>query len=155
MSCVYSTSPQDYEDQLNALKTSYACNMNTFKEYYVLTKQYPEDDEYAKGYESTKSNLLELSKKLFLLNNIIEKELVDMQVQSDETLDIIDQNVTNRSALNEKLNFFTGEVRGAQQLASDFKANYTRQYLANWSMFIGVIISSATLFYTFRKMESE
>jgi hypothetical protein len=153
MSCEYSTSPEDYENQLNALKTSYACNLKTFKDYYVLTKQYPEDDEYAKGYENTKNNLLELAKKLFLLNNIIERALEEMQIESDGNLEKIKINEDSKTSLEENLHFITGELGGANQLADDFKANYTRQYLTNWSMLFGVIASGATLFYTFRKIE--
>ena len=153
MSCEYSTDSSQYENQLDAFKVSYSCNLKSFKEYYILTKQFPEDDTYAKGYQSAKSNLVELSRNLFLLNNMIQKDIDSLQVDSGANTSEINTHKGIRSGLEDELTFIEGEVGGAKQMAEDYKIRYTQQYLLNWSMFIGIVLSSATLFYTFRNVE--
>ncbi len=153
MSCEYSTDPSQYENQLDAFKVSYKCNLKSFKEYYILTKQFPEDDAYAKSYQSAKSNLIELSRNLFLLNNMIQKDIDSLQVDSDVNTDEINNHKDIRGGLENDLTFIQGEVGGAKQMAEDYKIRYTQQYIANWSLFIGIIVSGATLFYTFRNVE--
>ena len=54
--------------EINTLKAAYDCNLATFKEYYVLTKMYPQDDSYLQKFTDAKNNMIQLSKSLFLLN---------------------------------------------------------------------------------------
>jgi len=143
----------NYEDDLNAIKSSYECNMNTFKEYYTLTKMYPNDESYADTYNTSRSNLIKLSKNLFLMNNLIQKDIDDLKNNSTDVNRNIEENESKKSGLVSHLNFITGEVNGAVQMSQDYKLLYTQQYMSNISMIIGIIASFSATYYVFRKID--
>ena len=85
---------------------------------------------------------------------VAAKNLLDsLQIDSDANTSEINTHKGIRGGLEDELSFIEGEVGGAKQMAEDYKIRYTQQYLLNWSMFIGIVLSSATLFYTFRNVE--
>lgn len=141
----------NYDEDLKAIKSSYECNMNTFKEYYILTKMYPNDESYAKLYNTSRNNLIKLSKNLFLMNNLIQKDIDELQKNSENINTNIKENETKKSSLSSHLNFITGEVNGSVQMSQDYKLLYTRQYISNISMIIGIIASFSATYYIFRK----
>jgi len=141
----------NYEDELKAIKNSYECNMNTFKEYYTLTKIYPTDESYQEKYNTSRSNLIKLSKNLFLMNNLIQKDINNLQQSSSDVNENIKEGESKKSGLLSHLNFITSEVNGAVQMSQDYKLLYTQQYMSNISMIIGIIASFSATYYVFRK----
>ena len=57
--------------EINKLKESYDCNLATFKEYYVLTKLFPQDNSYLQKFTEAKNNMIQLSKSLFLFTGVM------------------------------------------------------------------------------------
>lgn len=141
----------DFKSQINALSESYHCNLNTFKEYYVLTKLYPSDTTYTQQYAQARNNLVKLSRNLFLVNNEIHKEI---QKQNEET-EVINNNIQDakrgRDEMKEQYHHISGNVKSAMQLSSDYHRLYVEQYLSNIAMFIGVIAAGGLYYVMFKK----
>ena len=141
----------DYDTDLQTMRDSYACNMKSFKEYYTLTKMYPTDKSYTDGYNNARKNLIQLSKNLFLLNNLIQQDIDALHKQSVNVNKTIQESESKKSDIMSKLNFLSGEVNGAIQMSQDYKALYVQQYVSNIAMIIGIIASFGATYYVFNK----
>ena len=135
--------------EINKLKESYDCNLATFKEYYVLTKLFPQDNSYLQKFTEAKNNMIQLSKSLFLLNNELHTKIEDMNKDSKEVNTNITNNQIEKDSVEKELEFAMGQVGGAEQLSSDYKKLYTDQYILNWSFFIGILAALYITYYTF------
>jgi len=141
----------DFKNQIDALNDSYECNLKSFRHYYILTKMYPSDSQYKKDYDNARSNLVKLSKNLFLVNNQIQTSLDEFSATSTTLNKTIGLSETEKASLQTKIGNVDGEIGGARQLAQDFKTLYTEQYLSNLAMILGVGISSVVLYSTYKK----
>ena len=135
--------------EINTLKEAYDCNLATFKEYYVLTKLYPQDNSYLQKFTDAKNNMLRLSKSLFLINNELHKNIEDMNKDSKEVNNNITTQQVETDSVEQELEFATGQVGGAKQMSNDYKKLYTDQYILNWSFFIGGLAALYVTYYTF------
>lgn len=140
--------------EINTLKAAYDCNLATFKEYYVLTKMYPQDDSYLQKFTDAKNNMIQLSKSLFLLNNELHKNIENLKKDSKEVNEKITINQVGKGDVEQELEYAEGQVGGATQLSNDYKKLYTDQYILNWSFFIGGLAALYITYYTFSLQKS-
>ena len=135
--------------EINELKEAYVCNLASFKEYYVLTKLFPQDNSYLQKFTEAKGNMIKLSKSLFLLNNQLSKNIENMNKDSKEVNRNITDNQTEKDSVEKELDYALGQVGGAEQLSHDYKKLYTDQYILNWSFVIGGLAALYATYYTF------
>jgi hypothetical protein len=144
----------DFGSKIEALKTQYPGYLDNFKQYYILTKQFPNDDSYTRGYVSSSADIQNASKSLFMINNNIQVEIEKLKA----TTTILNKNIANEKARNttlqKKYDDATGEVGGAQTMIHDYKQRYVLQYISNVSIFLGVILSGVIISKTFRRQTS-
>ena len=144
----------DFGSKIEALKTQYPGYLDNFKQYYILTKQFPNDDSYTRGYESSRADIQNASKSLFMINNNIQVEIEKMKA----TTAILNKNIADEKARNitlqKKYDDATGEVGGAKTMINDYKKIDVLQYISNVSIFLGVILSGVILTKTFRRQAS-
>jgi len=141
----------DFGSKIETLKKQYPGYLDNFKQYYILTKQFPNDDSYTRGYESSRGDIQNASKSLFMINNNIQVEIEKLKA----TTTILNKNIADEKARNitlqQKYDDATGEVGGAQTMIHDYKQRYVLQYISNVSIFLGVILSGVVLTKTFRR----
>ena len=141
----------DFGSKIEALKTQYPGYLDNFKQYYILTKQFPNDDSYTRGYESSRADIQNASKSLFMINNNIQVEIEKLKA----TTTILNKNIagekTRNVTLQKKYDDATGEVGGAKTMINDYKKIYVLQYISNVSIFLGIILSGVILTKTFRR----
>jgi hypothetical protein len=144
----------DFGSKIEALKTQYPGYLDNFKQYYILTKQFPNDDSYTRGYVSSSADIQNASKSLFMINNNIQAEIEKLKA----TTTILNKNITDEKARNitlqKKYDDATGEVGGAKTMINDYKKIYVLQYISNVSIFLGIILSCVILTKTFRRQTS-
>jgi len=143
--------PIDFKSQIDTLKQQYPGYLDNFKQYYILTKQFPTDDSYTRGYECSRGNMQKATKDLFLINNNIQSEIEKLKAN---TL-ILNRNIldkkTQKVVLQTKHTDAIREVNGAQTMISDYKKIYVLQYISNVSIFIGIIFAGVLISKTFRR----
>jgi peptidoglycan hydrolase CwlO-like protein len=141
----------DFGSKIETLKKQYPGYLDNFKEYYILTKQFPNDASYTRGYESSRADIQNATKSLFMINNNIQVEIEKLKA----TTNILNKNIANEKARNislqKKYEDATGEVGGAKTMINDYKKIYVLQYISNVSIFLGVILSGVILTKTFRR----
>jgi len=144
----------DFGSKIETLKNQYPGYLDNFKQYYILTKQFPNDDSYTRGYQSSRTDMQNATKSLFMINNNIQVEIEKMKA----TTTILNKNITNEKARNitlqKKYDDATGEVGGAQTMIHDYKQRYVLQYISNVSIFLGIILSGVIISKTFRRQTS-
>ena len=139
--------------EIDTLKKQYMCNLATFKEYYTLTHMYPNDQTYLKEFNNAKTNLTQLSKNLFLLNNELQKKIENMKRDTESLNYQLDNHEDNKDTMKTELEYAQTQVGGAAQLSEDYKVLYTDQYILNWSFVIGIIVAGYVTYKTFSKKE--
>ena len=141
----------DFGSKIETLKNQYPGYLDNFKQYYILTKQFPNDDSYTRGYESSRADIQNASKSLFMINNNIQVEIEKLKA----TTTILNKNIagekTRNVTLQKKYDDATGEVGGAKTMINDYKKIYVLQYISNVSIFLGIILSGVILTKTFRR----
>ena len=144
----------DFGSKIETLKKQYPGYLDNFKEYYILTKQFPNDASYTRGYESSRADIQNATKSLFMINNNIQVEIEKLKA----TTIILNKNIANEKARNitlqKKYEDATGEVGGAKTMINDYKKIYVLQYISNVSIFLGVILSGVIISKTFRRQVS-
>ena len=144
----------DFGSKIETLKKQYPGYLDNFKQYYILTKQFPNDDSYTRGYASSRADIQNATKSLFVINNNIQAEIEKLKA----TTTILNKNISNEKARNvtlqKKYDDATGEVGGAKTMISDYKKIYVLQYISNVSIFLGVILSGVIVTKTFRRQTS-
>ena len=141
----------DFGSKIETLKKQYPGYLDNFKEYYILTKQFPNDASYSRGYESSRADIQNATKSLFMINNNIQVEIEKLKA----TTTILNKNIANEkgrnTTLQKKYDDATGEVGGAKTMINDYRKIYVLQYISNVSIFLGVILSGVIISKTFRR----
>ena len=141
----------DFGSKIETLKNQYPGYLDNFKQYYILTKQFPNDDSYTRGYQSSRTDMQNATKSLFMINNNIQVEIEKMKA----TTTILNTKISDEKARNitlqKKYEDATGEVGGAKTMINDYKKIYVLQYISNVSIFLGVILSGVIISKTFRR----
>ena len=144
----------DFGSKIETLKNQYPGYLDNFKQYYILTKQFPNDDSYTRGYQSSRTDMQNATKSLFMINNNIQVEIEKMKA----TTTILNTKISDEKARNitlqKKYDDATGEVGGAKTMINDYKKIYVLQYISNVSIFLGVILSGVIISKTFRRQAS-
>lgn len=143
--------PIDFKSQIDTLKQQYPGYLDNFKRYYILTKQFPTDDSYTRGYECSRGNMQKATKDLFLINNNIQLEIEKIKASTI----VLNENISNKKAqkvvLERKHTDAIREIGGAQTMISDYKKIYVLQYISNITIFLGLIFTGVLISKTFRR----
>jgi hypothetical protein len=144
----------DFGSKIETLKNQYPGYLDNFKQYYILTKQFPNDDSYARGYQSSRTDMQNATKSLFMINNNIQVEIEKLKASTTILNTKISDEKARNITLQKKYDDATGEVGGAQTMINDYKQRYVLQYISNVSIFLGVILSGVIISKTFRRQTS-
>ena len=144
----------DFGSKIETLKNQYPGYLDNFKQYYILTKQFPKDDSYTRGYQSSRTDMQNATKSLFMINNNIQVEIEKLKASTTILNTKISDEKARNITLQKKYEDATGEVGGAQTMIHDYKERYVLQYISNVSIFLGIILSGVVISKTFRRQTS-
>jgi hypothetical protein len=139
-----------FSSKVQTLKDKIQPILDDFQKYFVFNKLNPEYTEYQQIFANIKSNISSISSELFMLINGIESKtdeinnkllLIDIAIKKEKD--------KNRQ-LKKQLGIVINENNGADEMIYDFKEIYNVNYLKNWALFIGIIITIILLITLFR-----
>jgi hypothetical protein len=150
------TSPSDLLSKVIQMLKIIPNLLEDYEKNYVLYNTFPNNDEYTRIYETSKSNLEKMNSELFLLNNNIEKNTNDITLSLLEFNKKITQLKEQNGKTKIKLNSIEDKYNGSKILIEDYKEMYNNQYFKNFTILIGVILSGTILtqVFVFRKKPS-
>jgi len=126
--------------KIQALITQFPSILTDFKKNYVLSNMSPTDQTYKNFLSTSKNQVVESTAKIFAINNDIQQQLNTLYTN---TLPL-DTNVKREKEQNEKLTSELNQVKrgisGSEIMIKDYKTTYTRQYVVNCTMLIGIFL---------------
>lgn len=141
--------PNKFTQELNELRTQLPSIISDFKKYYVFYNKTPEYQEYQTMFENIKSNLTNISSKLFSLSNEVQGNIDKINITFSEQDDLIKIEKEKNSKLKSKLGIIEDKSNASFELISNYKDIYNSHYLRNWGIILStlVIISTITKVY--------
>jgi len=126
--------------KIKTLITQFPSILSDFKKNYVLSNMSPKDQTYKNFLSTSKNQVVDSTAKIFAINNDIQQQL---NLLYTSTLPF-DTNVQREKEQNEKLNTELNQMKsgisGAEIMIKDYKTTYTRQYVVNCTMLIGIFL---------------
>jgi uncharacterized protein YgiM (DUF1202 family) len=146
-SIVFSSKIQTLEEQLPAI-------LDDFKKYYVFYNKNPEYDEYQKMFENIKSNIQTLDSTLSTITNDIESNTEDINQKLTAMNVLILREKEKNKRLKRKLGYAEEKSNGADEMIHNYKELYDINYLRNWGLFLGIVMSCIALSKVFKKTQT-
>ena len=135
------TKPKEFEVKIMTLKETLPHILDDYKKYYVFHHINPEYGEYQQMFENIKNNLHKENSDLSDITNKVDKNNEDI----NKKLIIIDRLIRKEKEQNKmlkkKLGILHNEYNGSDEMINNFKYIYNENYLTNWSLFIGSLIT--------------
>jgi len=131
---------KDIENEIFTITSEYMTNVNNFETYYVLTQKFPDDRSYMNFFNDAKTNMQKNMANLFQINNIVQKEVDDLQNDTISLNQKIKTQKAEEQKLSDALKTEKGKTKAAVLLNFDFKNEYYRQFINNGTLFLGVLI---------------
>lgn len=144
---IFSSKIKTLEEQLPAI-------LDDFKKYYVFYNKNPEYDEYQKMFENIKSNIQTLNSTLFTITNDIESNTEDINEKLTALNVLIRREKETNKRLKRKLGYAEEKSNGADEMIHNYKELYDMNYLRNWGLFLGLVMSCIALSKTFKKIQT-
>ena len=115
--------------------------LEDYVKYFVFYNLNPEYNEYQQMFENIKTNLQTINTDLVTIITDIEKKTENI----NHKLGIIDIAIKKEKDKNKNLKKKRGlvynESNGSTEMIYDFKNIYNNNYLKNWALFLGIILS--------------
>jgi hypothetical protein len=143
---------KQFNDKINTIKTQFFSALDDYKKYYVYFNKNPEVNEFQNYYSTSKGQLQSMTRDLFLISNNIDKniEILDNQMSSSISLQLADEKNLNKE-MEQLIANLQNTQNGSEVLIQDSKDKYNIQYLKNWELFAGIVITGILLSHIFKK----
>lgn len=139
-----------FNEKINNIKSQFFSALDDFKKYYVYFNKNPEVNEFQNYYANSKGQIQTMSRDLFLVSNDIDKNIESLGKQiSAITLQLNDEKKLNKE-ITELINNLENTQNGSEILINDSKHQYNIQYVANWELFIGILLIGILLAKVFK-----
>jgi len=135
------------EDKIQEITNSFFLLLDDFKRYYILSKLYPENQQYNNFYENAKLNITDYSKKIVLITKTIIGSLDDININmTDISNKLEQQKILNKRLLDIYSNLQQSE-NGSSLFIDDAKQRYNNQYYKNINLLVGILGLIGGIFY--------
>jgi hypothetical protein len=145
------TKPEQFNEKLSHLNKSINLLLDEFKKIYVLSKMYPENQEYQQQYANMIGGINQIQSKLFSVSNDVQvnidnlnKEMLALDVQ-------IKKEREKNKKLKIKLGIIENKSNAASEMINDYTEIYDIRYLRNWALALSTLICIITISSVFKK----
>jgi len=135
----------DYSKDIDNIYKEFSTVLATFKEKFV---DYYKNLDSTKDFDNAKMNLTDEITKIYNLKSTIMISIRSVNNNNGDLEERISSEEDNLKDLSDDYEQQTGN--SSKMLISDIKEKYKIQYVANISMFLGIVIMSL-IFYSFLK----
>ena len=138
-------------EKINSIKTQFFSALDDFKKYDVYFHKNPEVTEFQNYYANSKGQLQTMSKELFLTTNNIDRHIEILDEEMKDVAVKLEEEKKSNDKMTKMFTNLQNTKNGSEILIDDSKAEYNKQYYANWEMIIGIFIASGILATQFRQ----
>ena len=130
---------QQFDEKITTIKQQFFSALDDFQKYYVYFNKNPEVNEFQNYYASSKGQLQNMSRDIFLTTNKIDKIIEELIKEMKEVSIKLENEKTLNSKLTGRLQNLEKTQNGSEIMLDDSKTAYNIQYYKNWQMCIGII----------------
>jgi hypothetical protein len=141
--------PDVFLSQISSLVEKLPHVLDDFIKYYIFYNKNPEVDEYQQMFENIKGNLQKLISELSTNSNNIEKNIGDINKKLFKVNVLIKKEKQENNLLKRKLGIIENQYDGSDELISNYKEIYNLNYIKNFALCIGIILSCILMTKTF------
>lgn len=145
------TKSEEYINKINTLNGSIDIILDEFKKIYILSKTYPQNQEYQQQYANIRSNLNEIQSKLFVISNDIQSNTNNINKRLFELDALISEERNKNKMLKKKLGLVEHKNNSASEMINDYKEIYNINYLRNWSLSLSILLCIMTIGSIYKK----
>ena len=117
--------------------------LDDYEKNYILFNTFPNNEEYTRIYETSKTNLEKMNVQLFVLNNNIEKSTGEItQTLLDYNKKITELKKENGNT-KKKLDSIENKYNGSKELIQNYQEMYNIQYFNNFTLLIGILLAGS------------
>lgn len=140
-----------FNEKISQLDGSVDLVLDEFKKIYVLSKMYPENQEYQQQYANMVGGLNQIQSKLFTIDNDVQINIDKLnKIMIDLDIEIKRERDKNRE-LKRKLGIIENKTNAATEMINDYTEIYNIKYLRNWALALSTLICIMTIGLVFKK----
>jgi len=143
--------PSNFLSAIETLNQQFTPILDDYKKYYVFHKMVPEYNEYQQMFETINSNLNDVNTKLFTTTNDIEVNIEKISKKLKTINDSINQEKEKNHKFRNRLEMIDGKNNSSDILINNYKEMYDIQYIRNWGLAIGIVLSIIASTRIFKK----
>ena len=143
--------PGSFLTTIETLNQQFTPILDDYKKYYVFHNMVPDYNEYQQMFETINSNLNEVTTKLFTTTNDIEVNIEKISKKLKTLSGLINQEKEKNKTLRARLEMIDGKNNSADILITNYKEMYDIEYIRNWGLVVGIVLSIIASTRVFKK----
>ena len=140
-----------YLEKIRTLKESLHLVLNEFKKSFVLSKMYPENEEYQQQFSNVSNSLKQISSNFFTLSNDVQINIDDISKKMIELNILIHKERVKNRELKRKLGIIEDKNNASTEMISNYKEIYDMRYLRNWALGLSTLACIAAIGIVYKK----
>lgn len=142
---------QQYTEKTIVLKESLNLVLHEFKKAFVLSKMYPENEEYQQQFSEISNSLKKILSDFFLLSNDVQVNIDNISKKMLELNIKIEEERKINKDLKRRLGIVENKSNASNELISNYKEIYDMRYLRNWAIILSTLACIGTIAVVYKK----
>ncbi len=134
--------PSDFDNNLKILQEKLPPMLDDFQKYYVFYKKNPEYTEYEQSFQNIKTNLQGVFTELFKNNNMLEKNISNLNSDLDLIAKKIEEEKKKNQILQRTFDNIESTDGSSDERLNDYQDIYNFNYMRNFALLSGIFLSS-------------
>lgn len=135
------TQPSVFLSQLDTVQSQLGPILDDFNKYFVFYNMNPQISENQQMYDKIKNNIQDLYTSLLTISTDVDKNVNQINNDYQELNKLIEILKNRNEVLKKKLGIVEDTYDGSDTMISNYKDMYNLQYLKNFSLGLGLVVS--------------
>jgi hypothetical protein len=140
-----------YLEKIKISKEGLHLILHEFKKIFVLSKMYPENEEYQQQFSNVSNSLKQILSNFFTLSNDVQINIDSISKKMIELDILIHKEREKNRELKRKLGIIEHENNASTEMISNYKEIYDMRYLRNWAIGISTLACIAAIGIVYKK----
>lgn len=141
----------EYLEKIKTLNDTLQYILDEFKKMFVLSKMYPENEEYQQQFSNITNNLKTILSNLFSLSNDVQVNIDNISKEMIKLNNLISVERETNGKLRKSLGIVEDKNNASTEMINNYKEIYDIRYLRNWALGISTLVCIATIGIVYKK----
>jgi hypothetical protein len=142
---------EQYIEKIKTSKQSLTLILDEFKKIFVLSKMYPENQEYQQQFSNISNNLKQILADLFSLSNDVQTNTDNISKKMIQLDILINKERVKNRQLKRKLGIVEHENNASTEMINNYREIYDIRYLRNWALGLSTIVCIVAIGTVYKK----